>query len=1065
MHANNIITLLDAEHSALGSLAAGVGLAHALEHLLLALQELAEGGAHACLVLIDEADRFCGLSAPSLPQDLCLALRHGGEQPSPFGTAAFSGAPVYCGDITRDVHWSAGRKEAMLHGYRACWVAPVFGARGHVLGVLGLLFQATCHPTQPEIELLALAARVAAHVIERGQLEQALHDSREHFHYAMELNTQVLWTAGVDGKLDYVAQRWREWTGGSGLGSSWLEAIHAEDVPRVWAAWSEAVGSGQPLDQEMRVRRQDGRYRWVHSRAYCRKDESGQPVKWYGSCEDIDEHWQARNALLDSEAQFRSLASTMPNQAWLAHGSGATYWVNEQVCAYTGQTMKSLVSSGFRHCVHPDDLHATQKSWEHAVATAGAYEYEFRMRRADGQYRWFLARALPLIDEAGTVLRWVGTNTDVQEQKNVLERMAYLNSSLELEMANRTADRDRMWRLSTDIMLVADLAGMIIAVNPAWSKILDRPEVESLGMDFISLVHPDDRMAALQDLSRLAHGAPTLRMENRYRRRDGGYRWISWTAVPAQKLIHAIGRDVTDEKEARLALVRSEQALLQAQKLESIGKLTGGVAHDFNNVLQIISGNLQLLKLTVADSPQAAQRLDSAASAVERGAKLSSQLLAFARRQPLKPLVTDLGHLLRRMHELIRRALGEDIAEETFISDGLWHTLVDPNQMENVLLNMAINARDAMDKGGRLTFTLSNVTLDAAYAGLHADVLEGQYVLLTITDTGHGMERDVIDQIFEPFFTTKREGEGTGLGLSMAYGFIRQSAGHIKVHSAPGAGTTFKIYLPRSLEKLAEPPPGLTGPVLGGGETILVVEDDAPVQHTVVDMLRGLGYDVLHADDGASALALLGTGVAIDLLFTDVVMPGPVSSKELAQQAKLLLPELAVLFTSGYTHNAIMQGGRLDPGVELLSKPYQREDLARRIRHVLADRRLVGAPDPSGRRILLVEDNDDAREMTTEMLNMLGHTVHGVASAEAAMPLLAMPGLDVLVTDISLPTMSGLELARHARAHWPQLDVVFASGHDWGASLMQDASARFLRKPFGLEELASALKARRLDVY
>ena len=1063
VHANNILSLLDAEHSALGSIAAGADLAHALEHLLLALQDLAEGGAHACLMLIDEADRFCGLSAPSLPQDLCLALRHGGEQPSPFGTAAFSGAPVYCGDITRDVHWSAGRKEAMLHGYRACWVAPVFGAKGHILGVLGLFFPASCHPTQPEIELLALAARVAAHVIERGQLERALHDSREHFHYAIELNTQVLWTADIDGKLDYVAQRWREWTGGNGLGTSWLDDIHPEDVPRALAAWSEALGSGQPLDQEMRVRRQDGRYRWVHSRAYCRLDERGQPVKWYGSCEDIDEHWQARNALLDSEAQFRSLASTMPNQAWLAHGSGATYWVNEQVCEYTGQSLKSLVSSGFRHCVHPDDLHATQKSWEHAVATAGAYEYEFRMRRADGQYRWFLARALPLIDEAGTVLRWVGTNTDVQEQKNVLEKMAYLNSSLEVEMANRTADRDRMWRLSTDIMLVADLAGMIIAVNPAWSKILERPEIESLGMDFISLVHPDDRMAALQDLSRLAHGAPTLRMENRYRRRDGGYRWISWTAVPAQKLIHAIGRDVTDEKEARLALVRSEQALLQAQKLESIGKLTGGVAHDFNNVLQIISGNLQLLKLTVADNPQAARRLDSAASAVERGAKLSSQLLAFARRQPLKPLVTDLGRLLRRMHELIRRALGEDIFEETFISDGLWHTLVDPNQMENVLLNMAINARDAMDKGGRLTFTLSNVTLDAAYASLHADVLAGQYVLLTITDTGHGMERDVIDQIFEPFFTTKREGEGTGLGLSMAYGFIRQSAGHIKVHSAPGAGTTFKIYLPRSLEKLAEPPPGLSGPVLGGSETILVVEDDAPVQHTVVDMLRGLGYEVLHADDGASALALLGTGVAIDLLFTDVVMPGPVSSKELAQQARLLLPELAVLFTSGYTHNAIMQGGRLDPGVELLSKPYQREDLARRIRHVLADRRLVGAPDPSGRRILLVEDNDDAREMTTEMLNMLGHTVHGVASAEAAMPLLAMPGLDVLVTDISLPTMSGLELARHARAHWPQLEVVFASGHDWGASLMQDASARFLRKPFSLEELAKALKARQPD--
>ena len=1062
MHANHLITLLDAEQSALASIAAGVDLGHALEHLLLALEGQASESMHACIVRIDEADRFCGLSAPSLPQDLSLALRHGGEQSSPFSLAAFSGAPAYCGDITRDLHWSAGRKEALLHGYRACWVAPVFGASGHVLGVLGMLFTSPCHPTQPEIELLVIAARVAAHVIERGQLEKSLHDYREHFHYAIELNTQVLWTAGIDGKLDYVAQRWREWTGSSGLGTSWLDAIHPDDVASTLAAWSEAVGSGQSFDVEQRVRRRDGQYRWVHSRAYCRLDEHGKPVKWYGSCEDIDEHWRARNALLDSEAQFRSLASAMPNQAWLARSNGDTYWVNERVCEYTGQSMQSLVDGGFRHCVHPDDQPGTHGSWQVAVATSSAYENEFRMRRAsDGAYRWFLARALPLFDESGKVLRWVGTNTDVQEQKNLLEKMAYLKSSLEVEMANRTADRDRMWRLSTDIMLVADLAGIIIAVNPAWTGILERPEVESLGMDFISLVHPEDRMAALRDLARLAHGAPTLRMENRYRRRDGSYRWISWTAVPAQKLIHAIGRDVTDEKDARLALVRSEQALLQAQKLESIGKLTGGVAHDFNNVLQIISGNLQLLKLTVADNPQAAKRLDSAASAVERGAKLSSQLLAFARRQPLKPLVTDMGRLLRSMHELIRRALGERVSEETFISEGLWHTLVDPNQMENVLLNMAINARDAMEGGGRLTFTLSNVTLDAAYASLHADVLAGQYVLLTITDTGHGMENDVIDQIFEPFFTTKREGEGTGLGLSMAYGFIRQSAGHIKVHSAPGAGTTFKIYLPRSLEKLAEPPPSLAGPVLGGGETILVVEDDAPVQHTVVDMLRGLGYDVLHADDGDSALALLRGGVAIDLLFTDVVMPGPVSSKELARQARLLLPELAVLYTSGYTHNAIMQGGRLDPGVELLSKPYRREDLARTVRHLLADRRLVGAPDPSGRRVLLVEDNDDAREMSTEMLNMLGHTVHGVASAEEALPLLAMPGLDILVTDISLPTMSGLELARHAREGWPHLDVIVASGHAWGASLLHDEQARFLSKPFSLEELAAVLKARR----
>ncbi|OBV38746.1 PAS domain S-box-containing protein [Janthinobacterium psychrotolerans] len=808
VQAHDIFHLLDAEHQALGAVAAGAGLEEALAQLLLALQGDA-GDVHGCVILIDEADRFCGFSAPSLPADLCLALQldEEGPQPSPFGAAAFTGAPVYCGDIAREPGWSAGRKEAMLHGYRACWVAPVFGAHGHILGVLGLFSQLARHPTQLDIDTMTLAARCISHVIERARLE----------------------------------------------------------------------------------------------------------------------------------------------------------------------------------------------------------------------------------------------------------RLAGHHAALEQRLQQRTAERDRLWRLATDIMLVTDLRGVIIAVNPAWSTLLARAESDTLGIDFLSLVHPDDLAAARRELARLAAGATTLRMENRYRRGEHDYRTIAWTAVPAEQLIHIVGRDVTEEQEAQLALQRSEQALLQAQKLESIGKLTGGVAHDFNNVLQIISGNLQLLKLTVAGNPQAASRLDSAESAVARGARLSLQLLAFARRQPLRPLATHLGHLLASMQELIRRAVGELIFEETFVSVGLWHVLVDPNQMENVLLNMAINARDAMAQGGRLTFSLSNITLDQAAVASHADALPGQYVLLTITDTGQGMDAQVIAQIFEPFFTTKKEGEGTGLGLSMAYGFIRQSGGHIRVQSAPGAGTTFKIYLPRSLEPLAAMPQWRAGPVLGGFETILVVEDDAAVRNTVVDMLRGLGYTVLQADDGESALRQLQAGASADLLFTDVVMPGPVGSTELARQARLLLPGLAVLFTSGYTYNAIMRDGRLAPSVELLSKPYRREDLARRIRHLLADRRLPGAPDPSGRRILLVEDNADAREMTMEMLNMLGHTVHGAASAEEAVPLLALPGLEILLTDISLPAMSGLELARLARAGSPPLAVILASGHGWAASVAHGSGARFLQKPFGLEELAGVL--------
>ncbi|CDG83087.1 sensory box protein [Janthinobacterium agaricidamnosum NBRC 102515 = DSM 9628] len=1069
VHANKIIALLDAEHAAIAGIASGATLATGLERLAAAIEAQADDAMQACFLLLDEADRFTELIGCGLPAAFSALLpgSEAGPRTHPFGAAAFSGAPVFCSDIGQDLSWTVGRKDALVHGLRACWAAPVFSARGRILGVLGMLFHAARHPTQPETELMHVAARAGAHVIERYLSEKSLGDSEDHFRHAFELNAQVLWTADIDGQLDYVARRWREWTGNSGLGGSWSEAIHPADLVRTQQAWRHAVASGDPCDVEHRVRMQDGRYRWVRSRAMCRRNERGHIVKWYGSTEDINEYWVARANLLKSEDEFRSLAEAMPNQAWLARKDGLIYWFNERVHEYSGTVAGVAQEGDWNRIMHPDDFPGALAAWRQAVASGQGYEIEFRLRRAsDHSYRWFLARAVPVYDESGAVVRWVGTNTDVQEQKNVFEKLAYLNSSLEIEMANRTADRDRMWRLSTDIMLVADFSGSIMAVNPAWSALLGRAEGESLGMDFVRLVHPEDRASTWSEISKLERGAAKLRFENRYLHSAGSYRWISWTAVAAQELIHAIGRDVTDEKEARLALLRSEQALLQAQKLESIGKLTGGVAHDFNNVLQIISGNLQLLELAVQDNPLALKRMESSAAAVERGAKLSSQLLAFARRQPLKPLVTNLGFLLRSMEELVRRAIGDGIEAEIMVSDDLWHTLVDPSQMENVLLNMALNARDAMNGSGKLSFALSNVVLDDVYAANHADAQAGQYVLLSISDTGHGIERDIIDQIFEPFFSTKKEGEGTGLGLSMAYGFIHQSGGHIKVYSTAGQGSTFKVYLPRSLEALSVLPASLSGPLQGGTETILVVEDDAQVQSTVVDMLRGLGYRVLKAYDGLSALTILQSGVPVDLLFTDVVMPGELRSPELARQAKALLPRLEVLFTSGYTHNAIMHDGRLDPGVELLSKPYLREDLARKVHHLLSSRQPAGvrvevaadAPSLHGRRILLVEDNPDARELTTELLQLLGHTVHGVCSAEEALGMLDIAGLDVLITDISLPHMSGIELARQVRLSRPQLDIVFSTGYDRRNILVKDEAARFLPKPFSLEELEAVLR-------
>jgi signal transduction histidine kinase/CheY-like chemotaxis protein len=510
-------------------------------------------------------------------------------------------------------------------------------------------------------------------------------------------------------------------------------------------------------------------------------------------------------------------------------------------------------------------------------------------------------------------------------------------------------------------------------------------------------------------------------------------------------------------------LEKSQLALMQAQKLEAIGKLTGGVAHDFNNVLQVIGSNLQLLQPLVQDQGEAERLLRGALTAVDRGAKLSSQLLAFARRQPLEPVPLNVGRRVQAMDDLLRRALGERVEVQTVLAAGLWTTLADGNQLENVILNLAINSRDAMPEGGQLTIEVANVVLDEAYAANLPDVAPGQYVMLAVSDTGHGMPPEVAAQAFEPFFTTKPEGKGTGLGLSMAYGFAKQSGGHIRIYSEVGHGTTIRLYLPRSFEKEVEPPRPLAGPVQGGSETILVVEDDIAVQAAVVNILQNLGYRVLRAGDAQAALTILQSGVHVDLLFTDVVMPGPLRSPELAQRARHLLPGIAVLFTSGYTQNAIVHGGRLDPGVELLSKPYRQEDLARKIRRVLGSRRRppTGAPagtprEAGGRlRVLLVEDDADLREVTQQMLELLGCQVRSTASAEEAEEALQSDGFDLMLTDFSLPGRNGQQLAGLARTMQPDLQVAVSSGY---GQAVGDASSWNLPKPYGLPELQALVE-------
>jgi PAS domain S-box-containing protein len=633
-------------------------------------------------------------------------------------------------------------------------------------------------------------------------------------------------------------------------------------------------------------------------------------------------------------------------------------------------------------------------------------------------------------------------------------------------------------------IFMLDPEGRVASWNAGAERIKGYAPAEIIGEHFSRFYTHDERIAGVPK-----QGLETARREGRWEkeglrvRKDGSAFWAH-VVIDAIKDDQGevvgfakVTRDVTERKEAEQALEKAQRALMQSQKMDALGQLTGGVAHDFNNLLQVIGSNLQLLTKDVAGNPRAEMRIQNAAAGVSRGARLASQLLAFGRRQALEPKVVNIGRFVKGMDDMLRRALGGEIEVETVISGGLWNTVVDPGQIENAILNLAINARDAMDGRGRLTIEAGNALLDEGYSTQH-DLKPGQYVMLAVTDTGHGIAPELLERVFEPFFSTKPEGKGTGLGLSMVYGLVKQSGGHIRIYSEVGEGTTVKVYLPRSFEGEDLIAVVAQQPVRGGDETILVVEDDEDVREAAVAMLSDLGYRVLKAKDAASALSVIESGVHVSLLFTDVVMPGQLRSPDLARKAKERLPGLAVLFTSGYTENAIVHGGRLDAGVELLGKPYTREALARKIRHVLAneaqhrvaEQHRPAKPTQQGMSnhkpkltILLVEDDVLIRMSTAEMLKDAGHQVVEATDASTAMAALRANRIDLLLADVGLPQVSGIDLAREAVAQQPDLKLVFATGDEGVSSVADDLRAVFLSKPYGPDELAAALERSRRD--
>lgn len=476
--------------------------------------------------------------------------------------------------------------------------------------------------------------------------------------------------------------------------------------------------------------------------------------------------------------------------------------------------------------------------------------------------------------------------------------------------------------------------GFFKDVNPAWERVLGWTPQDLIHKRYLDFVHPDDRLATARELQRLNEGEPQARLENRFLCKDGTYHAFSWVVVGTQdrSAFYAVAHDETERR-------RLENQFHQAQRAEVLGRLAGGIAHDFNNLLGVILGFCELLRDRIGGDPVAAQHLDQIQKAGQTSAELTRQLLAYSRRQPLVPQVLDLNDVLAGMEKMLRRVIGEDIELLLFPAADLGRVKVDRGQLEQVILNLAVNAREAMPTGGALTMETQNTTLDESYAHQHPGVSPGPYVMLAISDTGHGMDSATQAQVFEPLFTTKTQ--GTGLGLATVYGIVKQSGGFIWVYSEPGKGAAFKVYFPQVHEKLSVRLPQVARMPAVGSETLLLVEDSDALRSLTRRFLEQAGYRVLEASSGAEALRVAQVTLGpIDCLITDVVMPG-CSGKQLAEQLVRIRPNVKILYMSGYTNNVIMHHGVLDEGINLLSKPFSRETLLHTVRETLDSSRPV----------------------------------------------------------------------------------------------------------------------------
>ncbi|MGI4982821.1 MAG: PAS domain S-box protein [Janthinobacterium lividum] len=690
--------------------------------------------------------------------------------------------------------------------------------------------------------------------------------------------------------------------------------------------------------EEYRYVRGDEETRWVQLTAAPITDMAKRITGGVMLVEDIEPRKRAEAALRDNRQRLAALVSASTEVLY----SMSADW----------SEMRQLTGSGFLADTRtanaswlidyiPAEEHArVQAAIGQAIHTKSVFRLEHRVYRADRTLGWTVSSAVPLLDAGGTVTEWFGAASDVTDRRDAAEAMSRSNEDLEQQVVERTTERNRLWDFSPDLLLIIDFHGMFHRVNPAWTTLLGYAADELIGHHVNEFVLPEDHTETTHAYREAATGG-LPRIQNRYRHKDGSTRWISWVAAPQGELAYATGRDITAEKAALEALAHTQDALRQSQKMEAVGQLTGGLAHDFNNLLTGIIGSLELLQTRIAQGRTADvdRYVHAAQGSARRAAALTHRLLAFSRRQTLAPKPTDVRQLVHGMEELVRRTVGPEIAVTTVMPGTLWSTLVDPGQLENALLNLCINARDAMPHGGAIVIETVNCRLDARSARVY-DMTPGEYLLLCVSDTGTGMSPEVIAKAFDPFFTTKPIGMGTGLGLSMIYGFVQQSGGQVRIYSEVGKGTTVRLYLPRHLGEAehADVPAELAdAPRAGVGETVLVVDDEPTIRMLVVAVLEDLGYTAIEAADGVAGLAILQSDARIDLVVSDVGLPGGMNGRQMADAARVGRPELTVLFITGYAESAVFSHGHFNHGMHVLTKPFAMEVLASRIKALIND--------------------------------------------------------------------------------------------------------------------------------